>query len=131
MKRDGFLKESDNYPGATGRRFNDRDRWLVRGQLKFEPSDLISVRLIGGLFQAQRAVLRRHLPSGNRILHHGGGRHRDPANSFAALERQLGAVINDDTFAHRVSVTPGRDYQSDVREWGFSGEVNWISAAPS
>src|SRR3546814_20602694 len=40
-KRDGFLRDV-----ISGRRFNDRDRWLARGQLLFEPTSDLSVRLI-------------------------------------------------------------------------------------
>ena len=32
---------------ATGGRTNERDRWFVRGQLLFEPTDALSIRLIG------------------------------------------------------------------------------------
>ena len=42
MKRDGFLDDV-----ISGRDVNDRDRWLLRGQLLFEPSDDLSFRLIG------------------------------------------------------------------------------------
>src|SRR4051812_15187150 len=42
MKRDGFLKDV-----ISGRRVNDRDRWLLRGQVLFQPSDDFSFRLIG------------------------------------------------------------------------------------
>ncbi len=42
MKRDGFLKDV-----VSGRRINDRDRWLLRGQLLFQPSDNLSLRIIG------------------------------------------------------------------------------------
>src|SRR3954451_14500749 len=41
MKRDGFLKDV-----VSGRRVNDRDRWMLRGQILFQPSDNLSVRLI-------------------------------------------------------------------------------------
>jgi len=125
MKRDGFLKESNNYPGATGRDFNDRNRWLARGQLKLEPSDVISVRLIADYAKRnEECCAATFLPATESFVT-AGGVFGTRANRFAALERSLGAVINDDPFGQRVSVTPGRDYRSDVREWGLSGEVNW------
>src|SRR3546814_3157509 len=37
---------SDVCSSDLGRRFNDRDRWLARGQLLFEPTSDLSVRLI-------------------------------------------------------------------------------------
>ena len=46
-------------------------------------------------------------------------------STIAAIERALGGIINDDTFARRISITPGRDYASRVRDWGLSGELNY------
>ncbi|WP_158900028.1 TonB-dependent receptor [Sphingorhabdus lacus] len=40
-KRDGVIKS------ATGATSNDKDRWLLRGQLYFEPSDALSIRILG------------------------------------------------------------------------------------
>src|SRR5690242_13761286 len=42
MKRDGFLKDD-----ISGRRVNDRNRWLLRGQLLFQPNDNFSFRIVG------------------------------------------------------------------------------------
>ncbi len=42
MKRDGFLEDV-----ISGRDVNDRDRWMLRGQLLFEPSSDLSFRLVG------------------------------------------------------------------------------------
>jgi outer membrane receptor protein involved in Fe transport len=125
MKRDGFLKESDDYVGATGRDFNNRDRWLARGQLKFEPSDVLNIRLIADYAKRnEECCAATFLPARETFITPAGNLGTRP-NSFAALARRLGGVINDDTFGQRVSVTPGRDYRSDVKEWGVSGEVNW------
>ena len=45
-QRDGFLKVI-NAANGTEKRVNDRDRYFVRGQLLYEPTDALSVRLIG------------------------------------------------------------------------------------
>ena len=42
MKRDGFLEDV-----ISGRDLNDRNRYMVRGQLLYQPSDDLSVRVIG------------------------------------------------------------------------------------
>ena len=52
-------------------------------------------------------------------------------STIAAIERALGAVINDDTFERDVSITPGRDYDADVDDWGLSTEINWDFGAAS
>lgn len=41
-RRDGYVRDVN-----LGRDVNNRDRWGVRGQLLFEPSDALSIRLIG------------------------------------------------------------------------------------
>ena len=40
-KRDGFLKSS------TGAESNNRDRYLIRGQLYVEPNADVSIRIVG------------------------------------------------------------------------------------
>ena len=126
VKRDGFMKESDNYPGARGRDFNDRNRYLVRGQLKLEPSDVLNVRLIADYAKRnENCCAASFLPANESFLNTSTGRISTRPNSFARLERLLGAVINDDTFAREVAVTPDRSFQSDVEDWGLSAEVNW------
>jgi outer membrane receptor protein involved in Fe transport len=42
MKRDGFLTEV-----VSGRKVNNRDRYMLRGQVLFQPSDNFSIRVIG------------------------------------------------------------------------------------
>ncbi len=123
-KRDGFLQESDDYTGSEGRKFNDRDRWILRGQLLHEASDMLSVRLIADYAKRdEQCCAATFLPATQTALV--GGQIVSQPNAFAALERSLGAVVNDDTFGQKVAVTPGRDYRSDVEDWGFSAEVNW------
>lgn len=124
VKRDGFIKDSNNYPGATKRDYNDRNRYLVRGQLKFDPTETINVRLIADYAKRnENCCAATFLPATQKRLV--AGQIVTQPNAFAGLERLLGAVINDDTFARRTSVTPDRSYQSDVKDWGVSAEVNW------
>lgn len=124
VKRDGFLKDSNNYPGSTKRDFNDRNRYLIRGQLKLDPTETVDVRLIADYAKRnENCCAAPFLPATQTRLV--AGQIVTQPNAFAGLERALGAVINDDTFARKVSVTPDRSFQSDVKDWGLSGEVNW------
>ena len=55
FERDGFYNDITN--GGT---INNRDRYLVRGQLLFEPNDDLSIRLVGDYSKKDgRAVPRR------------------------------------------------------------------------
>ena len=118
MKRDGFLKDV-----ISGRRVNDRDRWLLRGQLLFQPSDDLSVRLVGDITRRrEECCAAPYLPAFD-VVAAGGGATTQAPSTIANIERALGATINDDPFDRRVSITPGRDYDSDVNDQGVSGEV--------
>jgi iron complex outermembrane receptor protein len=114
MKRDGFLTEV-----VSGRRVNNRDRWLLRGQLLFQPSDNLSIRLIADYSKRnEECCAAPFLPAHNYVAGVG-----ETASTIAALERSLGAIINDDPYQRRISLTPGRTFRSDVEDGGISGEI--------
>jgi outer membrane receptor protein involved in Fe transport len=132
MKRDGFLTDI-----ISGRKINDRDRYLVRGQLLYEPSSDFTVRLIGDYTKRDEECCGAiYAPLINYA--------RDPATpagqignssvvpaSFATVLRSLRdpagnpVFINDDINRRQTAITPGRDYRSDVEDWGVSLEVNY------
>ncbi len=118
VKRDGFLTDV-----ISGRRVNDRDRWLLRGQVLVQPSDNFSFRLIGDYTQRrEECCAAAYLPAHNTVATGGGGVTETPS-TIAAIERGLGAVISDDTFARNVSISPGRSDRSNVDDGGISGEA--------
>jgi outer membrane receptor protein involved in Fe transport len=118
FKRDGFLKDV-----ISGRRVNDRNRWMLRGQVLFQPTDNFSFRLIGDYAKRnEECCAAPYLPTFDTVANPAGGTVRQPS-TIAAIERALGARIEDDPFDRRVSITPGRDYDSDVKDGGISGEA--------
>ena len=124
LKRDGFIKEGD-YAGSTGRRFNNKDRYLIRGQLLFQPSDDLSFRLIADYSNKnEECCVGVYLPTRN-VQRNADGGLATSASSTAAVLRSLGGFVSDDTYARRASVTPGRSYRQDVEDYGVSGELNW------
>jgi outer membrane receptor protein involved in Fe transport len=79
-KRDGFFKDA-----GTGDRTNERDRWFVRGQLRFDPTDEMHFRLIGDYDSIDEnccgvSLLRAGAPMSAIIGL--GGRANDPADPF-------------------------------------------------
>jgi iron complex outermembrane recepter protein len=117
-KRDGFLKDV-----ISGRRVNGRDRWLLRGQVLFQPSDNLSFRLIGDYSrQNEECCAAPFLPAHDVVATGGGGVAEQPS-TIAAIERALGGIIEDNPFQRKISITPGRSFTSDVRDWGLSGEL--------
>ena len=119
-RRDGFLKDV-----VSGRTVNNRNRYVVRGQLKYEPSSDLTVRLIADYSdRTEECCAAPFYPASLVTAGANGTVNRSP-NPIAALERSLGGIINDTPYSRRTSITPGQSYRGDVRDWGLSGEVNY------
>ncbi|UYH54011.1 TonB-dependent receptor [Qipengyuania sp. SS22] len=136
FERDGFYNDVNN-----GTRVNDRDRYLVRGQLLFEPTSDLSIRLVGDyskkdeaccaatFVQPSFAPLARVSPGLDGYNRPEGG----PAltstdNPIVPILLGLGQdprALTQSTFDRDIYVTPGRTYQGETEDWGISGEVNW------
>ena len=127
-KRDGFLKDV-----VSGRRVNNRDRYLIRGKLLLEPTDAISVMLSGDYTNRHEECCAATFQAAQDVTRNADGSLSYGPSSIAALERGLtslvpgngNGIIRDDTYNRRIAITPGRNYRSNVRDWGGSGEVNW------
>ena len=120
FKRDGFLTDV-----ISGRRINGRDRWLLRGQLLFQPSDVLSFRLIADYSDRKEECCgAAYLPGANVTRNPDGSLNRSP-NSIAGIIRALGGTVSDNTYARNTALTPGVGYQSNVRDAGISGELNY------
>jgi iron complex outermembrane recepter protein len=104
-KRDGFLENV-----TTGEDVNDRDRWALRGQLLIEPSDRVSIRLIGDYSKIDENCCAAPFFVNN------------PTNAFV-LGTILGANILPATpFEREVAFNGPLLTQQET--FGFSGEVN-------
>jgi outer membrane receptor protein involved in Fe transport len=130
-KRDGFLTET-----LSGRTIGNRDRWLARGKLLWKPSADVSLLLsadyskrneeccVGAYLKAQDVSSSTPGVAGGTLIY--------SPSSIAALMRGLASnvpgagngVVNDDTYARRVTLTPGRDFRQDVKDYGVSAELN-------
>jgi iron complex outermembrane recepter protein len=118
-KRDGFLTDV-----VSGRSINNRNRWLLRGQIQFEPTSDFSIRLVADYAKRNEECCGASFLPGQNVSVSGGALAFGP-NSIAGIERALGGIIRDDTYSRRTSLTPGVDYNSDVKDWGLSGEINY------
>ena len=101
-KRDGYIRDS-GYGGKT----NERDRWFVRGQLLFEPTDALSIRLIGDYDKIDEnccGVVQ--LANGNPVIN--------------ALTGRTAAVA---PFADRIATNfPS---SNDIKNYGGSGQLDY------
>lgn len=117
LKRDGFLTDV-----ISGRDVNDRDRYLIRLQGLFRPNDDFSFRLIGDYSKRdEECCAAAYLRTRDYVR--SGGVTVEAPSVVAGIERALGGIINDDTYSRRVSISPGRDYAQNVKDWGLSGEA--------
>jgi outer membrane receptor protein involved in Fe transport len=130
QKRDGFLEATN-----TDYDVNNRNRYVIRGQLLFEPNSDISVRIIGdyskkeedccGAVYATQAIS----PFANTLT---------PTNPVAiALTGITGTTFAQyfpgasDAYSRKIAVTPGRGYYGETEDWGISGQVDWNLGAAS
>ncbi|MBA2466741.1 MAG: TonB-dependent receptor, partial [Sphingomonas sp.] len=113
VKRDGVVDDL-----ISGRDVNDRDRWLLRGQLLFEPSDNTSFRLIADYAKRdEECCAAPYIPASDFTV---DGRQDSTAKP---LLEGLGAIIPDDPDDRNVVISEGRSYRQDVKDWGLSGEL--------
>lgn len=132
-QRDGFYKDLNN-----GRRVNDRDRFFVRGQLLFEPSTALSVRLIGDYSRREEACCgavylnKAFNPLIGNLNERAtpllvGGVTNPNGNNIINVLQDLGtpAIAFNDPFSRNIYVTTGRTYKGETVDWGASAEVNY------
>ena len=142
-KRDGFLRNITQNNNES--RVNDRDRYLVRGQLLFK-TDALSFRLIGDYSRRNESCCGATYyskyetfdptPATNTALANGATVNTDGAFAYANSNRILG-VLNRlgavrpttdqraDPFDRRVAISPGRTYQNITKDYGVSGQLDW------
>ncbi len=104
-RRDGYVTDL-----GTGNKTNERNRWFLRGQILFQPSSDLKVRLIadyGKIDETCCAVVNlRRSPASGAILAL-GGRLSDPATPFA-----------DEVYNNF-------DSTNKIDNWGLSGQIDY------
>ncbi len=130
VKRDGFYTDTTN-----GTDVNDRDRYFVRGQLLFEPTDTLSVRLIGDYtFRDEKCCAATYVDSSvNPFV----GNLNNPSTPLAPLQPNGNNIINvlrdlgqplagfNQGYDRTIYVSPGRSFAGKTKDYGVSAEINW------
>ena len=143
VKRDGFYRDDQN-----GRDINNRDRYFLRGQFLFEPTDALSVRLIADYtFRTEECCAATYIDqSVNQFIGNlnnlaspltqpgtsgstgpNAARPSDTGNNMINVLRDLGqplAAFNQG-FGRMVSVSPNREFSGETKDYGFSGQVDY------
>lgn len=137
FKRDGFYNDIVNNV-----RINNRDRYLVRAQALFEPTDDISFRLVGDyskkdeaccaatFVQPELAPLARMSPGLDpfTLPTPGSPALTSTSNPIIPILLALGQnsnALTQSTFNRDLYITQGRSYEGETEDWGVSGELNW------
>ncbi|WP_423142918.1 TonB-dependent receptor [Parablastomonas sp. CN1-191] len=134
VRRDGFYNDPINKTDV-----NDRNRYFMRAQLLFEPSDAISFRLIGDYTHRDEKCCGATYV--DRSVNPYVGYLNDPAvplsvgglppatgNNIINVLRDLGQplnLLNASGYDRTLSVSQGRSYQGKTDDYGVSGELNW------
>ncbi len=106
-QRDGFIDDR-----ASGAQYNDRDRYLVRGQLGGELAEGLDLRLILDYADREETCCA----AVSRVV----------GPTAAAIAVLGGTVVNPpDPYARAMFSNRNRGYDQDVEEWGASTELNW------
>lgn len=126
QQRDGYIKALT--PGEPD--MNDRDRWLLRGQFAYEPTDALKVRLIGDYSKRNENCCAGVLLGPVRgLTRQADGSAAIGSNALYGLVQALGAnyptLTGDQRFQYATPTTPGTRYTSDSKDWGVSGEISY------
>jgi outer membrane receptor protein involved in Fe transport len=120
-RRDGFYHDLTN-----DRDINNRNRYFVRGQLLFEPSSDLTIRLIGDYTKRKEECCAATYVSRGMNEYIGGL--NDPAqNNIVRVLQALGqpAAAFTEGYSRDIYVTPGRSYYGETEDWGGSLQVDW------
>lgn len=130
VKRDGFYTDP-----ANNTDINDRDRLFARGQLLFEPTDALSIRLIADYtYRDEKCCAATYVDAS---ITPSIGNLNNPSTPLTPLQTNGNNIINvlrdlgqnlaafNQGFDRTVSVTPGRSYAGVTKDYGFSAQVDY------
>ncbi len=128
VKRDGFYNDAVNNTDV-----NDRDRYFLRGQLLWEPSDALTVRLIGDYTSREEkccaatyvdSSINQYIGNLNNL---GIGATLPGGNNIINVLRDLGqplAAFNAG-YSREISSTRGRSFAGETTDGGVSLQFDY------
>jgi len=133
VKRDGFYRDTTNDTDV-----NDRDRYFLRGQLLFEPTDALSVRLIADYtFRDEKCCAATYVDNSVNPYIGDLNNPADPlsvggvppadGNNIINVLRDLGQPLSafNQGYGREISVSPGRSFAGETKDYGFSGQIDY------
>jgi iron complex outermembrane receptor protein len=124
---DGLWHDRDGYVEdviVDGRTFNDRNRWMLKGQMLWEPNSDVTLRLIADYSKRDEQCCAASVTLPRNLIRTPQGAVEARPNSLVPILAGLGSRIPFGEL-YKVAVSPNRDYRSEGEDWGVSGELNW------
>ncbi len=118
-ERDGFVEDV-----VSGKKYNDRNRWMVRGQLLYDPGGDVSLRFAADYTNHREQCCRAGIATAEGLAPGPDGSVLFGPNPLLPILRALGSRIEPGEL-FTTAVTPGRDNPANVDSWGVSAELNW------
>ncbi|WP_029623167.1 TonB-dependent receptor [Sphingomonas elodea] len=121
MKRDGFYRDVTN-----NRDVNNRDRYFLRGQLLFEPSNDLRVRLIGDYTHRNEDCCGAVYVDSS-INPYIGDLNNPSSNNIVRVLRDMGQPMEafSNPYSRNLYISRGRSYGGITEDWGGSVQVDW------
>lgn len=130
VRRDGFYTDTTNKTDV-----NDRNRFFLRGQLLYKPTDALSVRLIADYtWRNEKCCAAIYVDkSVNPYI----GNLNNPSTPLSPLQANGNNIINvlrdlgqplasfNPGYDRTIYVSPGRSFAGKTKDYGVSAEVNW------
>lgn len=114
-KRDGYLKS------ATGDESNNRDRYMLRGQLYFEPHSDLSIRVLADYSKLDENCCDAVVVRESELAPFFVG----PVGTFPGHGLTSDGVDQSGDTALQNLSTNGELFRNEAQQWGFSGELKW------
>ncbi|MEA3080360.1 MAG: iron complex outerrane recepter protein [Sphingomonadales bacterium] len=132
VKRDGFYTVV-NPTGGTESSVNDRNRFFTRGQLLFQPSDALSVRLIGDVTLRDESCCGAAYVQTREVYDPTPG---TPGDFATATSNRIVNILKlpyfggifpsaGDPYNRKLAISPGRTYKNKTHDWGGSGQIDY------
>ncbi len=130
VQRDGFYRDTTNSTDV-----NDRDRYFLRGQILFEPTDALSIRLIADYtYRDEKCCAATYVDNSvNPYI----GDLNNPSTPLTPLQTNGNNIINvlrdlgqplsafNQGYGRAISVSPGRSFEGQTKDYGFSGQIDY------
>ena len=118
-KRDGYIRDVN-----SDRRFNNIDRYFVRGQALLE-NENISFRLIGDYAKTDESCCGALNTGSGFVLGGAAGAASVVVETLAGAAGRDGIVLPFNAKNRRMAASPNRNLLEAVEEFGISGQLDW------